>query len=84
MNANRALLMISKQFIFMSIPTEHQTLLFSSTMPAPIKRIGSKYYEDTEHVSIKATTLSDAFNEQVLCSLQRFPKKFRLLLTPFV
>ncbi|MCA9766641.1 MAG: DEAD/DEAH box helicase [Carnobacterium sp.] len=60
--------------IINEVPAEHQTLLFSATMPAPIKRIGVRYMKNPEHVSIKATTLSDSLIEQFFVRCKDFEK----------
>ena len=60
--------------IIHEVPAEHQTLLFSATMPAPIKRIGVRYMKNPEHVSIKATTLSDSLIEQFFVRCKDFEK----------
>ncbi|MGZ7215459.1 DEAD/DEAH box helicase, partial [Streptococcus pyogenes] len=44
--------------IISRVPEERQTLLFSATMPEPIKQIGIKFMKDPEHVKIKATELT--------------------------
>ncbi|WP_396653062.1 degradosome RNA helicase CshA [Metabacillus arenae] len=40
--------------ILSNIPNERQTLLFSATMPAPIKAIAEKFMTNPEHVKVKA------------------------------
>ncbi|MBD5026133.1 DEAD/DEAH box helicase, partial [Xanthomonas citri pv. citri] len=39
--------------ILSNVPSEHQTLLFSATMPAPIKRIAERFMTEPEHVKVK-------------------------------
>lgn len=50
--------------IIQEVPAERQTLLFSATMPAPIKRIGERFMQDPETVRIKTKTLSASTIEQ--------------------
>lgn len=50
--------------IISSVPEERQTLLFSATMPEPIKQIGVKFMKEPEHVKIKATELTNVNVEQ--------------------
>ncbi|CQR24823.1 DEAD/DEAH box helicase [Streptococcus varani] len=50
--------------IISRVPEERQTLLFSATMPEPIKQIGIKFMKDSEHVKIKATELTNVNVEQ--------------------
>ncbi|WP_162011310.1 DEAD/DEAH box helicase [Streptococcus sp. S784/96/1] len=46
------------------IPEERQTLLFSATMPEPIKQIGIKFMKNPEHVKIKAKELTNVNVDQ--------------------
>ncbi len=39
-------------------PSERQTLLFSATMPAPIKKIGVKFMTDPKQVTVKSKELT--------------------------
>ncbi|WP_035445017.1 DEAD/DEAH box helicase, partial [Atopococcus tabaci] len=50
--------------IIKEVPETRQTLLFSATMPEPIKRIGVKFMKNPELVRIKTKTLSAANIEQ--------------------
>ncbi|CNK60171.1 TPA: DEAD/DEAH box helicase [Streptococcus agalactiae] len=50
--------------IISRVPETRQTLLFSATMPDPIKRIGVKFMKDPEHVKIKATELTNVNVDQ--------------------
>ncbi|MGO5992988.1 DEAD/DEAH box helicase [Streptococcus pyogenes] len=45
--------------IISRVPADRQTLLFSATMPAPIKQIGVKFMKDPEHVQIKNKELTN-------------------------
>ena len=51
--------------ILSNVPAEHQTLLFSATMPAPIKRIAERFMTNPEHVKVKA-------KEMTVSNIQQF------------
>lgn len=51
--------------IFNLLPTKRQTLLFSATMPEPIKKLASKYQTHPAHVKITPTEKSSKNIEQV-------------------
>ncbi|QCK61048.1 DEAD/DEAH box helicase [Streptococcus pyogenes] len=50
--------------IISRVPGDRQTLLFSATMPAPIKQIGVKFMKDPEHVQIKNKELTNVNVDQ--------------------
>lgn len=50
--------------IISRVPAERQTLLFSATMPDPIKQIGVKFMKNPEHVQIKNKELTNVNVEQ--------------------
>ncbi|MTC84341.1 DEAD/DEAH box helicase [Streptococcus uberis] len=50
--------------IISRVPSERQTLLFSATMPTPIKEIGVKFMKNPEHVQIKNKELTNVNVEQ--------------------
>ncbi|HER6566845.1 TPA: DEAD/DEAH box helicase [Streptococcus pyogenes] len=50
--------------IISRVPADRQTLLFSATMPAPIKQIGVKFMKDLEHVQIKNKELTNVNVDQ--------------------
>ena len=50
--------------IISRVPEERQTLLFSATMPDPIKRIGVKFMKEPEHVKIAAKELTTELVDQ--------------------
>lgn len=50
--------------IISRVPENRQTLLFSATMPEPIKRIGVQFMKHPEHVQIKAAELTNMNVEQ--------------------
>lgn len=50
--------------IMAAIPDDHQTALFSATMPAPIRRITKRFMKDPKEVQIKSTTQTTPDIEQ--------------------
>ncbi|NGL83416.1 DEAD/DEAH box helicase [Streptococcus equi] len=50
--------------IISRVPDDRQTLLFSATMPAPIKEIGVKFMKDPEHVQVKNKELTNVNVDQ--------------------
>ncbi|MGI9596671.1 MAG: DEAD/DEAH box helicase [Acidimicrobiales bacterium] len=46
------------EIILKSFPNEHQTLLFSATMPGPIRRLADNYMTDAASVTIKRKVLT--------------------------
>ncbi|HGH8634575.1 DEAD/DEAH box helicase [Streptococcus pyogenes] len=50
--------------IISRVPADRQTLLFSATMPAPIKQIGVKFMKDPEHIQIKNKELTNVNVDQ--------------------
>lgn len=50
--------------IISRVPADRQTLLFSATMPAPIKQIGVKFMKGPEHVQIKNKELTNVNVDQ--------------------
>lgn len=50
--------------IISRVPEDRQTLLFSATMPAPIKRIGVQFMNNPEHVQIEAKELTTELVDQ--------------------
>lgn len=58
------------------IPVEHQTALFSATMPASIRRIAQKYLEDPVEITIKQKTVTaDTVNQRYLLTRSMKEKK---------
>ncbi len=56
------------QKILAQVPTERQTMLFSATMPAQIRRLADQFLKDPEHISvipkaIKAPTIAQFYCE---------------------
>ncbi|EKK20106.1 Cold-shock DEAD-box protein A [Fructilactobacillus florum 8D] len=50
--------------IIKETPTERQTMLFSATMPAPIRRVGLKFMTDPKQVKVKAKELTTDLVDQ--------------------
>lgn len=50
--------------IISRVPDHRQTLLFSATMPAPIKEIGVKFMKNPEHVQVKNKELTNVNVDQ--------------------
>ncbi|MFC3927838.1 DEAD/DEAH box helicase [Streptococcus caprae] len=50
--------------IISRVPESRQTLLFSATMPEPIKQIGVKFMKEPEHVKVKAKELTTELIDQ--------------------
>ncbi len=46
------------EHIIEQTPSERQTLLFSATMPAPIKKIGVKFMTDPKQITVKSKELT--------------------------
>ncbi|MGE6632102.1 degradosome RNA helicase CshA [Bacillus sp. NPDC077027] len=64
--------------ILSNVPSEHQTLLFSATMPAPIKRIAERFMTNPEHVKVKAKEMTVSNIQQFYLDVQE-RKKFDTL-----
>ena len=56
------------------VPVSRQTLLFSATMPEPIKRIGVKFMKEPEHVKIAAKELTNVNVEQYFVRVKEHGK----------
>lgn len=55
------------EWVLEQMPDGHQTALFSATMPAPIKKIASKYLNDPAEVMIKLkTTTAETIRQRYL------------------
>ncbi len=57
----------SVEWILEQAPAEHQTALFSATMPVPIRRIAQKYLKNPKEISIKIRTEVAATINQRYC-----------------
>lgn len=55
-------------------PSERQTLLFSATMPAPIKKIGVKFMTDPKQVTVKSKELTADLVDQYYIRSKEFEK----------
>ncbi|MBB72128.1 MAG: DEAD/DEAH box helicase [Legionellales bacterium] len=62
------------EWILQQIPHEHQTALFSATMPSSIQTIAKRYLNDPERIQIKPTTQNVGTIEQSYISLARNQK----------
>lgn len=60
--------------ILSKVPEEHQTLLFSATMPDPIRRIANRFMNEPELVKIKATHLTSDLIAQYFVKVQEREK----------
>ncbi|EHJ57744.1 hypothetical protein HMPREF9318_01447 [Streptococcus urinalis FB127-CNA-2] len=60
--------------IISQVPSERQTLLFSATMPDPIKQIGIKFMKNPEHIKIKAKELTNVNVEQFYIRVKEHEK----------
>ncbi|MBJ8325657.1 DEAD/DEAH box helicase [Streptococcus pacificus] len=68
--------------IISRVPETRQTLLFSATMPAPIKEIGVKFMKNPEHIKIAAKELTTDLVEQhyvLLKENEKFEAMTRLM-----
>ncbi|HEQ0579681.1 TPA: DEAD/DEAH box helicase [Streptococcus pyogenes NGAS008] len=68
--------------IISRVPADRQTLLFSATMPAPIKQIGVKFMKDPEHVQIKNKELTNVNVDQYYVRVkeqEKFDTMIRLM-----
>ncbi|CAM2836156.1 DEAD/DEAH box helicase [Fructilactobacillus fructivorans] len=50
--------------IIKNIPSDRQTLLFSATMPAPIKRVGVQFMRDPKQITVKSKELTTDLVDQ--------------------
>ncbi len=60
--------------IIAQVPDKRQTLLFSATMPAPIKRIGVHFMKDPDHVKIKTKEMTASLIEQFYVRSKEYEK----------
>ena len=70
------------QNILKQVPDERQTLLFSATMPANIKKLAQQFLKDPEHVSVIPKQVTAPSIEQAYIELnerQKFEALSRLL-----
>lgn len=64
--------------ILSNVPAEHQTLLFSATMPDAIRRIAEKFMTNPELVKVKAKEMTVSNIQQFFIEVQE-KKKFDVL-----
>lgn len=55
-------------------PSDRQTLLFSATMPAPIKKIGVKFMTDPKQITVKSKELTADLVDQYYVRSKEFEK----------
>ncbi len=70
------------EWILEQMPSNHQTALFSATMPPAIRRIAKKYLNDPEEVSIKVRTeAAETINQRyvIVGGRYKFDALFRIL-----
>ena len=60
--------------IISKTPESRQTLLFSATMPEPIKRIGVKFMKEPEHVKVAAKELTTELIDQYYIRVREHEK----------
>ena len=60
--------------ILSKIPAERQTLLFSATMPAPIRKMAERFMKDPEVVKVKAKEMTVPLIEQYYIETQEKTK----------
>lgn len=60
--------------ILAETPTEHQTALFSATMPIPIRRLADKYMVSPQSVTIKKSQVTTETVEQRVYMVNEFDK----------
>lgn len=61
-------------FIIEKTPENRQTLLFSATMPADIKKIGVKFMKNPEHIKIAAKEMTADRIDQYFVKTKEFEK----------
>ena len=68
--------------ILSTVPDESQTLLFSATMPDPIRKIAERFMKEPVLVSVKAKEMTVEHIEQYFVKLKE-SEKFDTLSTPY-
>jgi ATP-dependent RNA helicase DeaD len=64
--------------ILTDVPKEHQTLLFSATMPEPIRRIAERFMNEPKHIRVQAKEVTMPSIQQFYLEVQE-KKKFDVL-----
>ncbi|WP_242785339.1 DEAD/DEAH box helicase [Bacillus cereus] len=64
--------------ILTDVPETHQTLLFSATMPDPIRRIAERFMTEPQHIKVKAKEVTMPNIQQFYLEVQE-KKKFDVL-----
>ncbi len=65
--------------VMAELPSEHQTALFSATMPEPIRRITKRFMQDPQEIKIKATNTTAPDITQSCWFVRGFRKNEALL-----
>ncbi|MBA1394413.1 DEAD/DEAH box helicase, partial [Lactobacillus sp. XV13L] len=60
--------------ILKNVPSQHQTLLYSATMPKPIMRIAEKFMQDPQIIKIKSKELTADKIEQYMVRSKEYEK----------
>lgn len=60
--------------ILSHVKNEHQTLLFSATMPKPIQRIGEKFMQDPKVIKVKSKELTADLIDQYFVRAKEYEK----------
>ncbi len=63
------------EWILQHIPAEHQTALFSATMPGPIKKVASKYLNKPREIRIASATQTAEHTHQSYLVVNGFERK---------
>jgi ATP-dependent RNA helicase DeaD len=58
------------EWILRKTPAGRQTLLFSATMPPPIKRLGERYLIEPEHIQVASKTLTVETIRQIVVDVE--------------
>lgn len=70
------------QKVLSGIPASRQTMLFSATMPAQIRKLADQFLRDPEHISVVSKTMQSPQIEQFYCEVperQKFDTLCRLI-----
>ena len=67
------------EWILQQTPDQHQTALFSATMPEPIRRIAERHLRDPEHIAIEQRTTTAETVRQQHCMVSGKDRKIDAL-----
>ncbi len=65
--------------VMAELPEQHQTALFSATMPEPIRRITKRFMQDPQEVKIQSTQRTNPDITQICWFVRRYRKNEALL-----